>query len=187
MTQHPKTLADDLREAVLVLAADSPYTVQRTDDGFDVTLDLAEARFYSLFTRHGLNKVFIQRISVDEEAQTFTMLDASRAVEWSAGVSASDPVPRFSGSIEIFQGRSISVQKQRIYAWDQDLQFRKVVDYDFSTSEGHALVRAAAAQVGLTERWPWQAKVGLVVGVGTLALLAIAGIGVLIAWLAGAF
>lgn len=181
------TLTEDFGVAVAALSAETPYTVTADDDGFDVHIDLADARFYSLFTQHRLSKIVIHRIRVDEEARTFTMLDIARSVEWGAGVAAGERVPRLSGSMESSRGRIISFSRQKIYAWDEHLQYGKVVDYDFSSNEGHSLVRAGAARVDLTERLPGVAKGALIVAGITVALIVLSGVGVLIAWLTGAF
>lgn len=181
------SLTEDFRDAVLALSAGTPYTVTPDLEGFDVQIDLADVRFHPLLARHHLSQVVIHRVRVDEAARTFTTLDIARSVEWSAGVSATDRVPRLSGSRELSRGRIISLSKQRVHAWDDDVQLRTVADYDFSSNEGHSLVRAGAARVGLTERWPWQARIAAVVAAGTGVLAVLSVIGLLIAWLAGAF
>lgn len=184
------TALSELAAAARALADDTPYAVTDTEHGFDVTLDLADVRFHDLFARHRFSKAHVHRVAVDEEARTFTMLDVARTVEWSAGASSSDLVPRYSGSGETNQGRIWTRGRRKVYAWDEELRYGAVVDYDFSTAEGHSLVRTAAGRVGLTERQPWQVKVAMGVGIGTLVLIALSAVGLVIgfgvAWAVGA-
>lgn len=177
---------DLLYDAVRARADGSPYTVTRTDDGMEVSLDLADSAWWALMYRESLHRTYTYRVSVDEQRGTFTMLDIERQVEWQAGVRAEDRKPLLRGSASVQQGRILSRERQTVWAWDDEGRFDKVVDYSFSTGEGHELVRRAAAELGLTERMPVQAKIGLAFAVLAIGGILVGGVVALVLWLTGA-
>ena len=63
------TDARDLAAAVRRLAAGTPYVVQETADGFDVRVDVADARWSGLFHGQGLRKVSVHHVRVDAAAR----------------------------------------------------------------------------------------------------------------------
>lgn len=155
---------------------DTPYTVTARDDGFDVGLDIVNARWFGIYSAQGLKSVFVQRVKVDEKQYTIT--DRTYSVSWSAGA------PRLKLQVEAFVGRTYQFSTQKTWGLNGRGEPAKVVDYTFSSEEGRGLIKAAAREVGLKERMPLSVKAPLILGI-VLGILSIGG--VLVALLLGVF
>jgi hypothetical protein len=156
----------------------TPYVVTATDRGFDLTLDIVDAKWFGLYFKEGLHRVYTHHVEVPGDG-TYTVTDDSRTVEWQAGV------PTISGSVHRARGRVLEVSSEKVWALGEDLRPGAVVDYRFSSEEGRHLIRAVADSLGLKERRGRDEKIGLYVailgGAGALvtlvvlALLALSG------------
>jgi hypothetical protein len=178
---------DQFYDLVRATAAGTPYVVTRTDEGFDVELDLVDATWFAAMYAEGLSKAYKQVVKVDERAGTFTMLDAMQQVEWKAGISGGDHRPRLTGSYEMFQGRIMQKERQKTWAWNTHGDYGSVVDFSYNSAEGHSLIRHAATELGFREKMPAAAKIGLAFAGIAIGGIVLGGIGVLIAWALGAF
>ena len=156
----------------------TPYVVDKTDDGFDLTLDIVDAKWFGLYHKEGLHRVHTYHVEVLSDG-TYTVTDDSRTLEWQAGV------PTLSASVERTSGRVWERSSEKVWALGEDLRFGPVVDYRFNSEEGRQLISAVAESLGLKERRGRDGKIGLYVaifaGVGALvtvivlALLALLG------------
>ena len=150
--------AHELMRAVQEAAEGTPYVVTPTDEGFDVTLDIVDARWFGLFNQAGLSKVYTHHVAVPE-AGTYTVTDDARTVEWVAGV------PRASVEVERVQGRVIELGAEKVWALDEHGRFGVQADYRFGSEEGRQLVTGVADQLGMSQRRGGAEKIGLYVGV----------------------
>lgn len=139
-------MSSQFREAVAAAAAGTPYTVTDTKRGFDVRLDVADARWWALYQREGLRRSF--RWRVKEQPNYFTITDRQISLNWRAGI------PRASLSWEMQSGRILCLSRQQIWALSDRGRIEPVVDYRFNAREGRDLIRAVARQQGLKERPP---------------------------------
>lgn len=152
-------------------AEGTPYVVTKTDDGFDVTLDVVDAHWFGLYDAAGLRKVYVHHVTENGDG-TYAVTDDSRTVEWEAGV------PRLSASVERSRGRVKERSVEKVWAFNSDGDHGKVVDYRFDSEEGRTLIEDAADRLELTQRRGGAEKIGLVFaligGVGAvLAVLAV--------------
>ena len=171
----------ELYDAVRSLADRSPYAVERTDDGFVVHVDVADAKWYALLRKQGLRTTVRHIVRVRPEQRTFTITDDLRSLDWQAGVDGGRPVLRASGSRTY--GRTIALGRRKVWAWDEKLRYGKVLDYTLDTEESRALIRTAATELGYRERMPLVMKFALAMavlgGAGavvTLVVLAVAAL-----------
>lgn len=167
---------EPFHDAVTRKTDGTPYTVTARDDGFDVGLDIVDARWFVIYSTQGLKRAFVHRVNVDGDQYTIT--DRTYSVSWSAGV------PRLKLQAEAFVGRKYQFSSQKTWALNGKREPAKVVDYTFSSEEGRGLIKAAAREVGLKERMPLSVKAPLIFGI-VVGVLSIGG--VLAAWLLGAF
>lgn len=167
------TLEARVREAL----AGKPYTVTTVPGGFDVVLDLADAQWWGLFNRAGLRKSVSHEVRVTGDRYVVT--DVEREVEWVAGA------PRVAAEATLRRGRIRSAGFRKTYAFDDDLQPAKVVDYSYSSETSRRLVVAEAEALGLRSRRSTEETVGMVfAGVAVVGLL-VGGLVVLVLWLLG--
>lgn len=170
---------EDFLAAVQQATSGTPYAVTPTESGFDVALNIVDAQWYGVLNKAGLSKAYTHHVSVPEDG-TYSITDDSREVEWVAGV------PRLSGSASRQVGRVKEFGVQKVWAFDENGQFGKVVDYRFNSEEGRDLVTMIGDNLGLKQERGTSEKIGLWVALLTIAGLVIAGIVIGILALAGA-
>ncbi|NYI80357.1 hypothetical protein [Nocardioides panzhihuensis] len=161
--------AYELFARVQQAAANTPYKVVPTEKGFDVELDVADATWFGLFNKAGLKHAFIHHVSIPETG-TYSVTDDARTVEWIAGT------PRISYEASREIGRIKKVSFNRTYAFNEEGEFSKVVDFKFNSEEGRALIDSAATDLGYRQVRGSIEKVGLFIGLGTLVLLVLMGV-----------
>jgi hypothetical protein len=153
--------ASQLADAVEAAVADSPYVVTRTGEGFDLTINLADAQWYGVLNKAGLKHDYAYHVTV--EGDHFKIKQSWKRVEWAAGVPT-------SFEVEGGSGRIIEWGYQKSWAFDEHGKFTKVVDYNFTSQEGLKLIRDLAEPLGLGERRPMEMNLAMVV-----AMIAIIG------------
>jgi hypothetical protein len=157
--------------AVRRAVADTPYAVKETPRGFDLTIDVADARWLAILKAHGLKKVFTYKVTLDEPKQQLVVVDVSNTLSWGAGGAS----PRLTTEKSVQSGRVYEKSMRKEWGVDlKDGHVGKVVDYSFDSSEGRDLIRGVATEQGWSERMGGQQKGAIIVGVGTLVLTALA-------------
>ena len=170
---------DEFLAAMQAAAEGTPYAVTRTEDGFDVGLDIVDAQWYGLFNKAGLTRTYVHHVRVGEDG-SYSITDDSRSMDWVAGV------PRVSASATRQIGRVKEFGVQKIWAFEEHGQFGNVVDYRFNSEEGRDLVTTVADRLGLKQERGTSEKIGLWVALLTVAGLVVCGIVIGILALAGA-
>ena len=161
--------AYELGRAVAERVAGTPYELVDTEDGFDLRVRLADARWYGLLSTAGRKRVVQHRVTLDEPRRRYEILDDLYDVRWHVGADvAGGRVPRLvaSGEKRRVTGRVVweySFEKT-IGVGAETKRPEVVVDYVFRASEGQRMIREPAKALGWSERWNTPAKVGLVVG-----------------------
>ncbi len=174
MTAGP---AEELRATVTARAAGTPYRVDPTPEGFDVRLDLADARWFGPLGASGVRRVIQLRVVLDEARSRYTMTDDHVDVRWEVGADGGR-VPRLVASARAQRtlGRTDEVSMERTWGIDTTGRPGRVLDYTFSTAEIHALVREPAKDLGWSERAGLAQRVGLVTAIGGGALAVTIGV-----------
>lgn len=164
--------SQELIAAVEARLADTPYRLEVTEAGFDVGVDLAQAKYYTLMYQKKLEKTFTYRVALNEADKSMSITDDSWELEWKRGadVSGGTPVPTLGARVSRSVGRFESKSFQKTYAVDESGQFGKVVDFSFDSSEARKLIREPATELGWSEHAGAAQKIGLVVGVGAAVL-----------------
>jgi hypothetical protein len=166
---HAVPLYESLRRS----AEGLPYVLEPTPKGFDFKVDIANADWWDLLGRSGLRKSYVHHVNVIDPT-TYSITDDLFTVTWNAGV----PTARYTSERQY--GRNISIGFGKAYALDDDLKPAEVYSYTYSTEESRRLIQSAARALGMKEKWPAAAVVGLVVGViGALgAVIALIALGI---------
>jgi hypothetical protein len=177
--------SQELVAAVRQATEGTPYTVQERPYGFDVTIDVVDARWYTLLRANGLKKVFTYEVRLDEGARKLSITDVANTVTWSGGSG-------LSGSPSLRAERSF--QRGRVYQYSMGKEVGVdartgepglPVDYSFSASEGRDLVRRAARAAGWSEKMGGE-QLGAVIFAGAIvAVGAVVGLVFLAMWVFG--
>jgi hypothetical protein len=147
----PRQSVEVLRAALLSVNRETaPFRIR---DGADAQVDLVaewrivDARWYEIFARAGLERVFKILMKFDEAAGEVRAVDQEWTLAWHAGV------PSLSLSAEAFRGQKVEMSFGTAYAFrEEDLRFGRVYDYRFSTKELKAPLIEAAQASG----WGWK-------------------------------
>ena len=157
---------DRFRDRVAHHAEGTPYVVSPTPEGFDVALDIVDARWYQLYAKAGLERTFVHHVAMNGD-RDYTITDDSHTLEWEAGH------PRIGARVERFVGRRYDFSFQKTIAISEEARLEPVVDYRFSSEEGRKLITSAGKELGLRQHMPATARLGLWFAVAVLVAMAI--------------
>ncbi len=118
--------------------------VDGASEGVDLIAEwkIVDARWYEIFAKASLTKVFRIFLKLDEGTKHVRAQDREYEVAWRAGV------PSLSVSASGFKGQSTSVQFGSSYGFTEDLAIGQQYKYKFSTSEIKTPVQEAVVSCG---------------------------------------
>ena len=174
--------SEELISKVRTATSGTPYAVRETTNGFDLTIDVADAQWLAVFKAHGLKKVFTHKVRLDESSQSMTVTDVGNTFSWSGGGSS----PRLVVTASTQRGRVYEKSFRKELGVDlRSGEIGKVVDYSFDASQGRDLIRDVAKAEGWQEKMGGTQKGAVIFAGAVAALLVLSGIGVLAAKLLG--
>lgn len=150
-------------------ADDAPFAVTPLQDGgVDVTYDVANARWYTLFQAHRLSSTFVCRLHPRKPGR-YARNDILYDVEWAAGVG------RLRGSGQVQSGRVWSRRRRVDYGIGTDGSVGRQVDVDFSSSDVPRWIDGVLAGSGWRSALDANARGGLVAAVvgGAVAVVGV--------------
>ena len=147
----PRQPSATLRDALLALNRDTaPFQIRDGGpEGADLVAEwkIVDARWYEIFAKASLTKVFKVLLKLDETRGEVRALDQEWTVEWRAGV------PILARSAEAFRGQKVEVSFGTAYAFKEDLSgFGKVYEYRFKTSE----IKDPLVEIAQQHGWGWR-------------------------------
>ncbi|HZE39615.1 MAG TPA: hypothetical protein VE172_12465 [Stackebrandtia sp.] len=166
--------AAELYARVEAACANTPYALTRTEDGFDLSVDIKQPQWQYLLYQRRVTQVFTHRVSVDEANKQLSISDQVRTVEWSTGVDGK-PIPVLGANISVQSGRVIEVSSYKTLGGDG-----ATTEYRFSSEEGRRLITEPAKQLGWSVTWPGSAKAALVIAVIGVVVALVAVVAVLL-------
>lgn len=128
----------------------APFQIRDgSPEGVDLVAEwkIVDARWYEIFAKASLTRVFKVLLRFDEARGEVRALDQEWTVEWRAGI------PTLSLSAEAFRGQKVEMSFGTAYAFkEEDLAWGRVYQYRFKTGELKEPLQAVAAQNG----WGWK-------------------------------
>lgn len=144
----PVLSSQQVRERLLALdRPTAPWTlVDGRAEGVDFIAQwrIVDARWYEIFAKAGLEKVFRIDLKLDEAARQVRAQDREYSVAWRAGV------PTLSLAASAFKGQSQSIQFGASYGFTEDLGVGQQYRYRFQTSELKEPIQTAVTSCGWT-------------------------------------
>ncbi|BDZ54175.1 hypothetical protein [Agromyces marinus] len=168
-----RTLTESLIAELEPRLADTAYTIDRTERGFDVVLDLADAKWWMPLSRNGLKETFVHQVAVDESARRYSVNDVARAIEWKAGLDG-QRMPSLRAGMSGHSGTVITRRRKITIGVSDRAAVERVVDIAFDSTAVAEQIDAAAAQVGLAKAMGRDQRIGLVVGLAGLGIAVLA-------------
>ena len=134
-----------IRRLLELNRSSAPYQIiDGRSEGVDLIAEwkIVDAKWYQIFAKAGLEKVFRIRMKLDSEKQQVRAKDYEYSIEWEAGI------PSLSLSVSGFQGQKTSVQFGTAYAFTEELKPGQVYNYRFSTNEIKKPIKAVIEACG---------------------------------------
>ncbi len=144
----PTCSAQELRDKLLGL--NRPTAPYQLLDGSGEKVDLiaewkiVDARWYEIFAKAGISKVFRIYLKLDPEKHEVRAVDREYEVAWRAGV------PQLSLAASAFRGQKQSVEFGKAYAFTETLAPGQVYNYHFDTREIKKPIQDAVTGCGWT-------------------------------------
>ena len=135
-----------------LLAADRPTAPFIIRDGQPENVDIVaewrivDAKWYGIFSKSGLKKVFKILIKLDAQTHEARAVDQAWTVEWTAGI------PTLTLEVEAFRGQTKEISFGTAYAFNEQGEFGQVYSYKFRTSEIKTPLQDAVTKAG----WTWR-------------------------------
>lgn len=139
-----------LREALLALNSDElPWQVRDgAPEGVDLVAEwkIVDARWYEMFAKAGLERVFKVLMKLDEGRADVRAMDEAWTVEWSAGV------PVTKREVSGFKGQSWEMSGEIAFGVKEDLSVGELYRYKFTTDE----IKKPLTEAALRSGWNWK-------------------------------
>jgi hypothetical protein len=144
----PVLPVEDVRQRLLALNRETaPYQIRDgSAEGVDLIAEwkIVDARWYEIFAKANLTKVFRIYMKFDEAKHEVRAKDEEYTVEWRAGV------PSLSLSASKFSGQKTSIEFGTAYAFTEELKPGQVYNYRFNTNEIKKPIQEAVTDCGWT-------------------------------------
>jgi hypothetical protein len=145
-----KQPAATLRKALLALNRESaPWQVRDgAPEGVDLVAEwkIVDARWYEIFAKASLTKVFKVLMKLDETKGEVRAVDQEWTVEWRAGV------PALSLRAEAFRGQKVEMSFGTAIGFRENFSPGVIYDYRFTTAE----IKTPLQETALANGWRWQ-------------------------------
>lgn len=168
--------SQELIAKVELHAKGTPYIVERKDYGFDIRVDVSDARCYGLLHKEGIEKVFMHHVDLNADEKSLTIVDDAYHLEWQLDPDVKEPdrAPTLKHASDRTVGHVIELGARKEFAWDERGKPGEVLAFNFSSSEGRNLVHAAAKELGWHEETQGVVAAGMTkTGIALIVILAL--------------
>ena len=166
----------ELIAAVREAAEGTPYVVEERPYGFNVTIDVVDAQWWTLLRKSGVKKVFTYEVRTNERTKKMSITDVSNSLRWSGGGGVSS-VPSLHAEKSFQRGRVYQYNFQKEIGVDARTgKLGTAVSYSFCSSTGRNLIRDAAARTGWSEKMNGDQKGALIFAASIVVVAALIGL-----------
>jgi hypothetical protein len=167
------TTSQELVQNLQTAAQDTPYVITASEKGFQMTINIVDAKWYTLLYKNGLKKTFTIDATLNEVKQTATTTDTLYALDWQAGADAGSFVPRIGGKLNVQKGEVWSYQAGKQYGISEKGQVGETASWKFSSIEAKEWLDSQLKANGWHRSLGGTAKGALVFAIVVLVLMAI--------------
>ena len=112
MSNSAQSNTQELIAAVREAAEGSPYVVTEKPYGFDLTIDIVDAQWWTLLRKSGVKRVFTYEVRTKDSAKKMSITDVSNTVRWSGGGGVSS-APSLHAEKSFQRGRVYQYSAQK--------------------------------------------------------------------------
>ena len=146
----------------------NPYKVTANGDVVTIELDLADAKWYTIFQKNGLKESYKIIITLDDAKKQAQVATETYSVEWSAGV------PTLGARMSIQKGKQIGFKFGAEAGIIEDGSIGQVYKYSLNSFEILSQIKKIITDAGWKQAMSGSQKGGVIVGIVTLILLIVA-------------
>ena len=120
--------------------------VDGQSEGVDLIAEwrIVDAKWYEVFAKAGLSKVFRIYLKLDPSTHEVRAMDREYSVQWRVGV------PTLKVEVDTFRGQKQSIEFGKAYAFTEELRPGVVYNYYFNTKELKTPIQEAVTSSGWT-------------------------------------
>lgn len=157
-TLYCMNTAQQLTQHVTELAKDSPYVITPTTDGFELSLNIVDARWVLPLGTGNIKKYFTITAKLDETSHVARLNDSLYELEWSAGLNG-QLEPHVGAQMKVQQGTIYQVHIGGVVGTQAE---SGVTTYQFSSGEAKKWLNTILAQDGWKKGMSTQTKIGII-------------------------
>ena len=167
------TTSKELIRNLQTAAQDSPYVITPTQNGFEMTINIVDAKWYTLLYKNGIKKTFTIDAKLKEEKHAAATTDTLYALDWQAGAESGSLVPHIGGKLNVQKGEVWSFQAGKQYGVSENGQVGETASWKFSSVEAKEWLDGQLRANGWHRSLGSTAKGALIFAIAVLALMAI--------------
>lgn len=155
-------------------ANNTPYAIEETDNGFRMSMNIVDAKWYTLLYKNGIKKTFTIDAKLNEGKQAAATTDTLYALDWQAGADAGTFVPKIGAKLNVQKGEVWSYQAGKEYGVNNDGKVGETASWHFNSSEAKAWLDGQLKASGWHRTLGATAKGAIIFAVAIIVIAAIA-------------
>ena len=167
------TTSKELIQNLQAAAQATPYVITPTQNGFEMTINIVDAKWYTLLYKNGIKKTFTIDAKLKEDKHTAATTDTLYALDWQAGADTGSFVPRLGGKLNAQKGEVWSFQAGKQYGASEQGQVGETASWRFSSMEAKEWLDGQLKMNGWHRTLGGTAKGALIFAIVVLVLMAI--------------
>ena len=167
------TTSKELIEQLQTATKNTPYVITPTDQGFKLTVNIVDAKWYTVLYKNGLKETFTIDAILDEVKHTAKTTDTLYELEWQAGADAGTAAPRLGAKKNIQKGEVWNMQAGKEFGVSTDGKVGETASWKFSSVEAKKWLDNQLKTNGWRRVLGGTAKGALIFAVVILVLMAI--------------
>jgi hypothetical protein len=128
-------------------AVDSPYIIELTPNGFNVKLNIVDAKWMTIIQANGLKKTFSIEVTLDEAKHAVQTNDRMYSLSWNAGLNGA-LVPSIQAEVSTFSGSMMEISTDKRVGYVPGAGVGLAVNYTFNSEEARGWLNAVLVEGG---------------------------------------
>jgi hypothetical protein len=164
----------ELTQKLITNSAGTPYTITATDTGFKMSINIVDAKWYTLLYKNGIKKTFVIDARLNEAKHAAVTTDSMYELDWQAGAGVGTFVPKLGGKVNMQKGEIWSYKAGKQYGVSESGQVGETASWKFSSVEAKEWLDNQLKENGWHRAMGGTAKGALIFAIIVLVVMAIA-------------
>ncbi|MEO6513094.1 MAG: hypothetical protein ABIR37_00245 [Candidatus Saccharimonadales bacterium] len=164
----------ELTQKLITNAAGTPYIVTPTDGGFQMSINIVDAKWYTLLYKNGIKKTFTIDARLNEAKHAAVTTDTMFELNWQAGADVNTFTPSLGAKINMHKGEIWSYKAGKQYGVTESGRVGETASWKFSSVEAKEWLDNQLKESGWHRAMGGTAKGALIFAIVILVIMAIA-------------